>query len=114
METTQTETVEQRTVREYYAVTHADDWIAVATWGDWHERVPHGYYGVAAVRGRDMADYRTAYPRRSNMLWFLVRVADYRPITVVNGLYMHGHIVNLGTALPWFGSAPQAAESSAN
>jgi hypothetical protein len=30
---------------------HANDWITITAWGDWHEDVPEGMVGVAATKG---------------------------------------------------------------
>jgi hypothetical protein len=50
---------------------HKNDLIAVAAWGDWHERVPEGMVGVAArVGGRGS----TVYPPER---YFLVPKEEY-------------------------------------
>ncbi len=53
-------TLEQSSVlRERAArVKHANDWIAVAAWGDWHSRVPPGMVGVLATLGASREDGR--------------------------------------------------------
>jgi hypothetical protein len=34
-----------------FMAEHAEDWVAITAYGDWHERVPKGYVGICATKG---------------------------------------------------------------
>lgn len=58
---------------DFYA-QHANDWLAIAGFGSWHEDVPAGMVGVVASLGGLRHSLDPAYQERE----FLVPVAEYR------------------------------------
>lgn len=55
-------------------VNHADDYITLAAWGDWHDSVPPNYVGVFAGRGGRMEN--GAYPPDTK--YFFVPADEYQ------------------------------------
>lgn len=60
----------KRDERDFYR-DHAADWLTLAAWGDWHERVPAGMVGVVASIGGDRTTGREAHR------YFLVPKDEY-------------------------------------
>lgn len=64
------------------AAKHANDWVAISAFGDWHEKVPAGMVGVCCTKG---AQRKTGRMVNGQVVWndapeerfFLVPEADY-------------------------------------
>lgn len=54
---------------------HANDYISMSAWGDWHEAVPKGFVGVFAGRGGRSNEGYGAFPADSK--YFLVPEKEY-------------------------------------
>lgn len=59
--------------RKFHA-DHADSWITIAAWGDWHDKVPAGMVGVVATKGGKRGQGDHARPEEK---WFLVPESEY-------------------------------------
>lgn len=60
---------EKKNIKE----NHAEDYITLAAWGDWHEQVPKGYVGVFAGKGGRLPNGN--YPPDTK--YFLVPKEEY-------------------------------------
>ncbi len=64
---------ESTVLREERDLTlHAESWIALSAFGDWHQKVPKGMVGVYARKGGDRRFLSPAGER-----WFLVPAEEY-------------------------------------
>jgi len=59
---------------QLFLQAHANDYLVLAAWGDWHEKVPEGFVGVFAGRGGRTAS--GGYP--ADTKYFLVPDAEYQ------------------------------------
>jgi hypothetical protein len=59
--------------QELFRLKQANNYVALASWGDWHNQVPEGMVGVFAGRGGRQAD--GSYPPDTK--YFLVPIEDY-------------------------------------
>jgi hypothetical protein len=55
--------------KQVFQREHGDDWVTIAAYGDWHEKVPEGMVGLCCKQ----AKYGRSGPER----YFLVPTADY-------------------------------------
>lgn len=64
---------------ELFRTEHANDYLVLSAFGDWHEKVPKGYVGVFAGKGGRTANGH--FPEDTK--WFLVPHAEYTPSMVL-------------------------------
>ena len=74
-----------------FRASHADDYLVLTAWGDWHESVPKGKVAVFAGRGGRQANGQ--YP--NDTAYFLVDKTEYielRPSRFVVDLSRHQQV----------------------
>jgi hypothetical protein len=57
-----------------WKLAHANDYLVLAGYGSWHDKVPHGFVGVFAGRGGRLPN--GSYP--NDTAWFLVPEDEYK------------------------------------
>jgi hypothetical protein len=87
---------------ELFREAHADDFIVISAYGDWHPNVPAGYVGVEATRGGRLPGHKDDDPEWA---FFLVLADDYRS----ERKNCHGcFVIDTDSHLPWIGPAKQS------
>ena len=61
--------------KELFQAEHANDYLVLSAFGDWHKDVPKGSVGVFAGKGGRTREGH--YPEDTK--WFLVPQAEYKP-----------------------------------
>lgn len=66
------ESIERR--ERAFREAHANDYVVTAAWGEWHDQVPTGFVGVAAVKGGRQRNGAVT----ADTAYFLVPAAEYQ------------------------------------